>query len=174
RQTAVELENILHKYRQAIDRYIKEKCSVYTKKTIETKENIFTGFYHESRKKEKVEPKSHVNLDVNRQHFEDMMKQFNNVHRQDADSKKDNTEVVKLKKYLDNPNPVIAVEPVKKDRQPTTSSSHFHLIDQENLEDILGTIEYRRSRASDPRYTCLCDPLHDQYVFHMPDRFRAV
>ncbi|CAF4723074.1 unnamed protein product, partial [Rotaria sp. Silwood2] len=30
-------------------------------------------------------PKPHVNLDLIRQHFEDMMKQFNNVHGQDAD-----------------------------------------------------------------------------------------
>ncbi|CAF3032277.1 unnamed protein product [Rotaria sp. Silwood2] len=174
RPTAVRLENTLHKYRQAVDQYIKEKCPDYTKNTIETKDSIFIGFYHEYRKKEKVEPKPifppppppkpHVNLDLIRQHFEDMMKQFNNVHGQDADCKKDDPKVVKLKKYLDNPNPVLVVEPVKKDRRAATPSSHVHRIDQENLEDILGVVKHRRAPAPNPRSPRLGSPDFNQII----------
>ncbi|CAF3635308.1 unnamed protein product [Rotaria sp. Silwood1] len=182
RPTAIELEYILHKYRQAADRYIKEKCSNYTNQTIATKDNIFIRFYNEYHQQEKAEPKAvfsppprpHVNLNLIRQHFEDMMKQFSSVHEKDADRNKNRPEVVKLKKYLDNPSPVLVIEPVEKDRRPSTSSSNFHRVEQENHQQFLRVVKHQRSRTPSPICPRLNDPLHAQDFFHMPDQFRAV
>ncbi|CAF4537359.1 unnamed protein product, partial [Rotaria sp. Silwood2] len=155
RPTAVELENTLHKCRQAADRYIKEKCPDYAKETIGKKDNIFIGFYHEYRKKGKVEPKPIFPPPPSPKSH------FNNVHGQDADCKKDDPKIVKLKKHLDNPNPVIIIEPVKKHRRAATPSSHVHRVDQENIEDIFGAVKHRRARTPNPRHPRLGDPLHD-------------
>ncbi|CAF1296310.1 unnamed protein product [Rotaria sordida] len=180
RPTAVELEDILHKNRQAADRYIKEKCLNYTNQAITTKDSIFIRFYNECNQQKKAELKAifsppsrpHVNLDLIRQHFEDMMKQFSSVHGKDADRNKDRPEVVKFKKFLHNPSSLPVVEPIKKDRRPSTSSSKFHRV-EEHHQQFLRVVKHQRSRTPIPICPHFNDPLHDRDFFRRPDRFRA-
>ncbi|CAF1191142.1 unnamed protein product [Rotaria sordida] len=182
RPTAIKLEHTLHKYRQAVDRHIKEKCPNYTNQTIATKDSIFIHFYNEYHQQEKAKPKAvfsppprpHINLDLIRQHFEDMMKQFSSIDEKDADRNKDQSEVMKFKKYLDNPSSVPVIGPIKKDRRPSTPSPNCHPAEQENHQHFLRVIKHRRSRTPSPIPPHLKDPLHDQDFFHMPDRCRAL
>ncbi|CAF1164343.1 unnamed protein product [Rotaria sordida] len=101
-----------------------------------------------------------------------LKKKFSNIHRKDANRNKDRPEVVKFKKFLHNPSSLPVVEPIKKDRRPSTPSPKFHWV-EEHHQQILRVVKHHRSRTPNPISPHFNDPLHDRDFFHRPDRFRA-
>ena len=181
------MEDVLHKYRRAADRYIKEKCPNYSTQTIASKDAAFIRFYNEYHLHEKAEPKavfsppprSHQSLDLIREHFEDMMKQLHSIDRKDTDQVKDQPRLVKLTKHFDRPSPIPMAEPVKKDRLPETPPPpplppNLRREHRENHQHFLHVVNERRSPSPNRMSPRFNDPLLDREFFRMPDRLQAL
>ena len=183
RPTAAEMEDTLHKYRRAADRYITEKCPNYSDQTIALKDAAFIRFYQEYHLQEQAEPKvvfppppkGRQSLDLMRQHFEDMMRQLNSIDQKDPEQVKDHPRLVKLTKHFDRPNPIVIAEPIRRDRRARTPPPpNLHREHRENNQQFLQVVKERRSPSPNLMSPRFHDPLRDRDFPPLPDRFRAL
>ena len=152
RPSSFEVEHLLHKYQRAADRYIREKDPNYSKQSVTGKDAILVRFYNEYHQQEKVEPKavfpsppkSHANIELIRQHFDDMMKQLRSVEEKQDHRLADRSVLKKLDKYLDEP------KLMRRERRPSAPGANDQRIRQENHHEFLRVVHHERSRTPTP------------------------
>ena len=143
RPSSFEVEHLLHKYQRAADRYIREKHPNYSKESVSAKDVILIRFYNDYHQQEKVEPKavfpsppkSHANIELIRQHFDDMMKQLRSVEEKKEHRNADRSGLRKLARYLDEP------KFVRRERRPSTPNAN---------EQRIRVVRHERSRTPTP------------------------
>ncbi|CAF3572414.1 unnamed protein product [Rotaria sp. Silwood1] len=182
RLTAAELQDILYRFRQASDNYIQEKHSNYGSQTLATKNSIFQKFYKEYEKQGSVleskgvylpPPKQHMNSDLMHQHYDDMMKQFDHIHRLDFHREKDRQllpHFINTIQYFDDEyfNDLIAkfnAHVMERDRRSARSSpppKSVHSVSNESHQQFLNIEIPRRSRSRTPSPSPFDDFEHPQ------------
>ncbi|CAF2390569.1 unnamed protein product [Rotaria sp. Silwood2] len=125
-------------------------------------------------------------MDLIRQYFDDMMKQFNRIrhlidfrrpkHQQPA------PQSVKAMKYFDDAciddyDPIIKHEPRKIDKRPVRCPSpppNFPRVQEEGHQQFLNAAKHPRSRTPIPLSPRFNNRMHQQHVFHRADPFRPI
>ncbi|CAF1002927.1 unnamed protein product [Rotaria sordida] len=194
RPTAAELQDILYRFRRTSDNYIQEKHLNYANQTLTAKNSIFVKCYNQYQKQESVlepkpvhlpPPKPHMDSDLTRQYFDDMMKQFNRVHRPDFHQEKDrqrSPHLIKWMKYFDDEwindlSPKFNADIMKIDRRPRRSSSppsNFLQVQNEGHQQFLNVVKHKRSRTPTPLSPAFGDLEHRQNSSSFANSFRLV
>lgn len=176
RPTAAELQDILNKFRRAADNYIDEKHFDYANQTLKAKNSIIIKIYNEFQKHEseteplqvyRRPPTPHMNPDLIRHHFDDMMFEFNQINSESFHRPRDrghSAKSDKWKKYffdepIDVVNPVLSFEPMQIDRRSRRSQrsrrsmsppASFRQFAGEQREQVIHIVQHRRARTPNP------------------------
>ncbi|CAF2894601.1 unnamed protein product [Rotaria sp. Silwood2] len=169
RPTAVQLQDILYSFRRASDKHIQEKHSNYASQTLTAKNNILVKFYNEYKKQKRpiepkpvsIPPRPHMDSDLIRQHFDDMIKQFNHIRRPDFRQEKDqkcSPHFINWMKYfddesIDNMSPKFEKDDIKIDRRPPPAlspSPNFLRVQDEGHQQFLNIHRQNFSPFADP------------------------
>ncbi|CAF3663703.1 unnamed protein product [Rotaria sp. Silwood1] len=195
RPTAAELQDILYSFRRASDNYIQEKHLNYASQTLMAKNNILVKFYNEYQKQKRpVEPKPAyippprppMNSDLMRQHFDDMIKQFDHIRRLDFHREKDrrrSPHFINWMKYFDDESiddisPKFEADVMKIDRRPpsssVSSSSNFLKLHDESHQQFLNIVKHKRSRTPAPLSPIFGDLQHRHNFSPFVDPFPPI